>query len=172
MAHPDALNTGNIAHSPMQPRPISNEEIDRRNAEIEPTFRAWKCEVIDNRMRPSGFKQTQGCGYWQTNRSTLAEPFATCKQCGRKARLNPRTRRITEFASKEAANAFTTAMNNHPDAVPQPDAPTPPPVEQKALICHPDFPCGNCSQCSLPEEDPLLESLRIHLMETGQEVDF
>ena len=88
-------------------------------------------------MRPSGFKQTQGCGYWQTNRSTLAEPFATCKQCGRKARLNPRTRRITPFASKEAAEAFVRAMNNHPDAVPMP-APVATPSAQRDALGDPD----------------------------------
>ena len=156
----------------MQPNTKPNEDSLMRNAEIEPTFRGWKCEVIDNRMRPSGLKQREGCGHWQVNRSINREPLATCKNCGRKSRLNPRTRRLQEFTSKEVAQAFVQSMNNYPDAVPQPHAPAPPPVEQKALICHPENPCDQCTQCNQQEEDPLIESHMNYLMETGQEVGF
>ena len=113
---PDALNTSNIAHSPMQHQPISNEEIDRRNAEIEPVFRGWKREAIDHRMRPSGFKQREGCGHWQINCSMNAEP------CNLRIadEISPNPEPDASEFLHEAAQAFVKAMNNHPEAVPNP----------------------------------------------------
>lgn len=159
----------------MQPNPKPNEDLLMRNAESEPIFRAWKCEVIDRRMRPSGRKQKEGCLHWGINRSINPEPLATCKNCGRKSRLNPRTRRIQVFTSKEAAQAFVDIMNKYPDAGPQPDAPAPPPLEQKAPICHVEYPCGLCDQCTIPQQSPqemLEESHLCYLWEIGAEVDF
>lgn len=97
----------------MQTDTKTNADSALRYAENNRTFRAWKCEMIDERMRPSGLAPRDGCGYWQINASKNPEPFATCKNCGRKSRLNPRTRKVYAYESKQAAQTHCEALNEH-----------------------------------------------------------
>lgn len=92
-------------------------------------FHAWKCEISDQRHRPNGRRQEEGCGRWSVYASKHPEAdgslMATCRRgClgnggkgPRKVRLNASTRPVYTFEGKEAAKTFCEAMNNQQEAL-------------------------------------------------------
>ncbi|MBL6893113.1 MAG: hypothetical protein ISR20_05970 [Candidatus Poseidonia sp.] len=67
--------------------------------------------------RPRGKPLRKACGLTQfkTSKHALGTKNlqANCKACGRKARLNPSTRKCYTYESKEAAETHCRAMNEH-----------------------------------------------------------
>jgi hypothetical protein len=106
----------------MKKRINENEEL-RTN---ERHYYCWKCEIADDRHRPNGRGQQQGCGKWSVKSSKWkAEEaphglMASCKHgClgnggrgPRKARLNASSRKFYHYESMEAATKFCEALND------------------------------------------------------------
>jgi len=88
----------------------------------------WCCETRDTAMRPRGMKMSDGCGHWSVYSSkhrlhevVLGEegmpntwPSATCKnpQCPRKGRLNPNSKDLRWYATRQQAQAEADRLNN------------------------------------------------------------
>lgn len=106
-----------------------NNKTEEKNNEKERHFYAWECAIIDNRHRPNGRRQIEGCKKWQIKSSKwLAEEaphglMVSCKHgClgnggkgPRKARLSGSTRKFHHFTSKEMAEVYCKAKNEQGD---------------------------------------------------------
>lgn len=78
---------------------------------------AWCCETVRH-ARPLGRAQKEGCGLWSVKATkhrlgANAHLQANCPACKRRARLNPFTRRVYSYSSREAATAHCRALNEN-----------------------------------------------------------
>jgi len=82
------------------------------------TYWVFRCENTHPNMRPSGKKLSEGCLKWMIKSSKHSDlegqdVQGLCKteECGRKPRLQPKTKRLFSFDTKESAIAFCNQMN-------------------------------------------------------------
>ncbi|MDB2568782.1 hypothetical protein N9Y01_01970 [Candidatus Poseidonia alphae] len=85
------------------------------NDERGRTFIAWSCKKV-REARPLGMKQREGCGEWSVKASKhrlgeVEHLQANCPSCGRRSRLNPRTRQCYEYTTREAAQQMADILN-------------------------------------------------------------
>lgn len=86
---------------------------DDENTEMPRTrFYVWYCETTRPGMRPRGLAARKGCERPNLTSSHLTpghpnlQPWCGDKECKRRARLNPKTRRFYEFATYNEAHEF------------------------------------------------------------------
>lgn len=81
----------------------------------------WKCEITHPTMRPSGKKQTEGCGHWNLRKtkkdlavkaaqSRCMNPDCTV-QGGRRKRLTKKNVYLRLFTSEEHAKDMQDVLN-------------------------------------------------------------
>jgi len=81
-------------------------------------YYAFRCEIVRENMRPAGKKQRGGCGLWSVKASKYEMDNkhlqANCP-CGRRARLNSKTRRFFMYDTREAAELHCSEENRSGD---------------------------------------------------------
>ena len=95
---------------------MDNEELNNgeNHDSTSRNFFAWRCEVVRTEMRPFGRPQREGCGLWSVKASKYPlghkHLLSDC-DCGRRSRLNPTTRKVYAYESREAAEQHCEALN-------------------------------------------------------------
>ena len=81
------------------------------------TYWVFQCATTHPNQRPLGCKMSEGCNTWGVKSSKysdlggLADVQANCKVCSRKPRLQPKTRLLYRFDTKDSADTFCHQMN-------------------------------------------------------------
>jgi hypothetical protein len=100
------------------------DNVTQQNEDIHDStsrnFFAWRCEVVRTEMRPFGRAQREGCGLWSVKASKYPLGHkhlqANC-DCGRRSRLNMKTRRVYAYESREDAEQHCHALNRESEMI-------------------------------------------------------